>query len=249
MAVGMKKNCVWCWTQIFALLFCVSLLPEFPIMLISQFGKPVTDGRFTLESTYASISSQSGQANPLFKVVWRWSGPERTRILLWKTAQQALVTNDFRAKKGMSLSNACHVCDVASENAVHCFRDCPHAIQMSSRLLNVNIGLKLASKKGFSDLIVESDSLVAIKLLTGSCSTNHSSNQLVCNIGQLADQRSLVWHHVFWGVNQVADSLAKSVTFMVMMSTGLTCMPLQALSYDVGVMSYDVVADPSELIH
>lgn len=122
-------------------------------------------------------------------------------------------------------------------------------LQMSSRLLNVNIGLKLASKKGFSDLIVESDSLVAIKLLTGSCSTNHSSNQLVCNIGQLADQRSLVWHHVFWGVNQVADSLAKSVTFMVMMSTGLTCMPLQALSYDVGVMSYDVVADPSELIH
>ncbi|KAG4975340.1 hypothetical protein JHK87_032161 [Glycine soja] len=96
------------------------------------FGKPVTDGRFTLESTYASISSQSGQANPLFKVVWRWSGPERTRILLWKTAQQALVTNDFRAKKGMSLSNACHVCDVASENAVHCFRDCPHAIQISN---------------------------------------------------------------------------------------------------------------------
>jgi len=87
-------------------------------------------------------------------------------------------------------------------------------LQMSSRLLNVNIGLKLASKKGFSDLIVESDSLVAIKLLTGSCSTNHSSNQLVCNIGQLADQRSLVWHHVFWGVNQVADSLAKY---------GLTC--------------------------
>ncbi|XP_028196995.1 uncharacterized protein LOC114381967 isoform X1 [Glycine soja] len=125
-------------------------------------------------------------------------------------------------------------------------------LQMSSRLLNVNIGLKLASKKGFSDLIVESDSLVAIKLLTGSCSTNHSSNQLVCNIGQLADQRSLVWHHVFWGVNQVADSLAKkgnmSIEAMAMAGkdykecciTLEECDPQQPPLY--------LVAEPNELV-
>nr|KYP35123.1 Putative ribonuclease H protein At1g65750 family [Cajanus cajan] len=65
--------------------------------------------------------------SPLFKQIWKWHGPERVRVFLWRVAHESLLTNFCRVKRGMSSDSTCGECRQAMETTLHVLRDCPYA--------------------------------------------------------------------------------------------------------------------------
>lgn len=58
---------------------------------------PSKDGEFSVSTAYSSIVSYvPSPRHPIFKAIWKWTGPERVKILLWCVACGALLTNDAR---------------------------------------------------------------------------------------------------------------------------------------------------------
>lgn len=79
-----------------------------------------------------------------------------------------------------------------------------------AELWAVFYGLKLGVDRGFRLVIVETDSLTAKNLIVKGCSSQHPCYNLIANIRNLAEACvSIVWRHVFWESNQVADALAE----------------------------------------
>lgn len=69
-------------------------------------GNP--DGWFTIKSVYEYISDvPNGLRNPLFDRIWCWQGPQRIRLLLWRIASYAILTNIQRKKRNLSNENLC----------------------------------------------------------------------------------------------------------------------------------------------
>ncbi|TKY44918.1 putative ribonuclease H protein [Spatholobus suberectus] len=60
--------------------------------------------------------------------------------------------------------------------------------------------LRLALARGFNRIVIESDSLLAISLISQGCACQHSSRQLA---------QEVTWNHVLREVNSVADSFAR----------------------------------------
>lgn len=52
-----------------------------------------TNGRFSSSSAYDVSSDRSIMKDEIFKVIWKWRGPERVRIFHLKSVNQFLVTN------------------------------------------------------------------------------------------------------------------------------------------------------------
>lgn len=76
-------------------------------------------------------------------------------------------------------------------------------------LRGIVVVLQLAVANGFREIILESDSAVAIPLILKDCPTTHPCRCMVDYFGQLAHQVDQVrLHHVFRDGNQVADWLA-----------------------------------------
>ncbi|MCI39278.1 ribonuclease H protein, partial [Trifolium medium] len=81
---------------------------------------------------------------------------------------------------------------------------------MHAELWGILHGLNLASSRGDELISVESDSMVALKLVKEGCNKEHPAHQLVHAIHRIAETRSCVlWNHCFHEANQVADALAK----------------------------------------
>lgn len=68
----------------------------------------------------------------IYKRIWRWRGPERYKVHLWKISQNALVTNLFRFSRGISSSSGCPMCGSGEESMLHLLRDCVVAKQVWS---------------------------------------------------------------------------------------------------------------------
>lgn len=90
-----------------------------------------TDGCFSSKSAYISVLDQNMvTGNDLYILVWGWQGPERYKIHLWKLAHKALVTNQFRFRRGLAGSGDCLLCGREVESELHLFRDCWLAAQV-----------------------------------------------------------------------------------------------------------------------
>lgn len=89
------------------------------------------DGVFSNSSAYVFLLDQDLRApcNP-FKKIWRWPGPERYRLHLWKVAKEALVTNEWRKKRQLTESECCLVCNSEEESVLHLLRDCSQMQQV-----------------------------------------------------------------------------------------------------------------------
>lgn len=89
------------------------------------------DGNFSNFDTYEALLNPSlrSESNLLDKI-WRWPGPERIRMHLWKMSQGAFLTNSKRMRRGMTQSNLCPLCNNGEENLLHVFRDCTAAAQV-----------------------------------------------------------------------------------------------------------------------
>lgn len=89
------------------------------------------DGEFSTSSAYEYLlNSPSGFNGEVYKLIWKWPGPERVRIHLWKMAQGALITNLFRQRRGMSSLSNCPICDSLEESILHMARDCRSSFQI-----------------------------------------------------------------------------------------------------------------------
>lgn len=61
----------------------------------------------------------------MFQKLWRWLGPERFRIILWKVSLEALVTNCWRKRRNLDKTGLCPTCGLEEERIIHLVRDCP----------------------------------------------------------------------------------------------------------------------------
>lgn len=84
-----------------------------------------TDGEFSNASAYISLLDNNLEGHcGLFKGIWKWRGPERFRIHLWKLSQEALVTNSWRQRRNLVESACCLICEREDESVLHVVRDC-----------------------------------------------------------------------------------------------------------------------------
>lgn len=99
-----------------------------------------TDEEFSTVSAYESlIGHNEVNGSSYFKLIWQWQGPERIRVHMWKMALDALVTNRFRFKRGMTPNNLCPVCNLMEETILHVARDCREVAQAWCLLLGDSI--------------------------------------------------------------------------------------------------------------
>ncbi|KAG4973833.1 putative ribonuclease H protein [Glycine soja] len=81
---------------------------------------------------------------------------------------------------------------------------------LEEELKGILFGLKLAWSRGYRRIRVDSDSLVAIKLMSKGCCMRHPFYNLVQEIHAVHGyQGNIYWNHVLREANQVADALAK----------------------------------------
>ncbi|XP_057418849.1 uncharacterized protein LOC130713064 [Lotus japonicus] len=75
---------------------------------------------------------------------------------------------------------------------------------------------RIARAKGYSKILLESDSEVAIGLLNKGCHPTHPCGSLVKEIAHLVGQdHNFHWRHVFRESNSVADAFAKNGLSMI----------------------------------
>lgn len=83
------------------------------------------DGEFSNASSYLSLLEHNvNDQNGIFKGVWRWSGPERFRMHLWKLSHEALVTNSWHHRRNLADSAYCPICEREDKSVLHVVRDC-----------------------------------------------------------------------------------------------------------------------------
>lgn len=87
---------------------------------------------------WPSISPFRCIIRSLFPCIWKWRGPERIRLLLWKAMHRKLMTNLERMRRHLSSYSTCPLCDQQSESLLHCFRDCQQAATLWMELLRRN---------------------------------------------------------------------------------------------------------------
>ncbi|KAJ1438741.1 Reverse transcriptase zinc-binding domain, partial [Sesbania bispinosa] len=87
-------------------------------------GKNV-DGSFTIASAYNFLAGVDNLSQVrTFKLIWQWNGPQRIKILLWKIAHNALLTNAERFRRHLTTNAKCPRCLSQDEDLLHVFRDC-----------------------------------------------------------------------------------------------------------------------------
>lgn len=99
---------------------------------------PSSNGQFTLKSAYHLLYSQLDRFDPLcfdFSKVWQWNGPQQVRTFLWQAVHDRLLTNEARARRGMSSDSTCPYCLNQPETLMHVLRDCEFALQVWSHLV------------------------------------------------------------------------------------------------------------------
>ena len=83
---------------------------------------------FKVKNVYHCVANLENSPNTmLFRIIWRWEGAKRSRVLLWKMAKGALATNEARREMGFTESWSCPMCENEKETTFHCMRDFQHA--------------------------------------------------------------------------------------------------------------------------
>jgi hypothetical protein len=97
------------------------------------------NGEFTIKSTYFSLINSYDNwthLKLLWRLVWRWRGPERIRSFLWLVVYNRAMTNDIRYKRHISGSSNCHCSSGDVETILHVLRDYKWAWEVWLKILN-----------------------------------------------------------------------------------------------------------------
>ncbi|CAN1138632.1 Putative ribonuclease H protein At1g65750 [Linum perenne] len=61
------------------------------------------DGRFRVRSAYLLAAEEEGDTlDPIWRLIWRWKGPQRIRQFLWLVAHNRLLTNSERRRRHLA---------------------------------------------------------------------------------------------------------------------------------------------------
>ncbi|CAN1124680.1 Putative ribonuclease H protein At1g65750 [Linum perenne] len=86
------------------------------------------DGRFRVRSAYLLAAEEEGDTlDPIWRLIWRWKGPQRIRQFFWLVAHNRLLTNSERRRRHLAEIGSCQVCPGQEESVLHVLRDCPLA--------------------------------------------------------------------------------------------------------------------------
>ncbi|RYR24144.1 hypothetical protein Ahy_B02g057644 [Arachis hypogaea] len=77
--------------------------------------------------TISPPSPKKGTADHLFKLAWKWNGPERIRSFIWLVAHETILTNTKRKRRHLTIDARCHQCNFVTEDALHVLRNCSSA--------------------------------------------------------------------------------------------------------------------------
>lgn len=83
------------------------------------------DGQFSNATAYEYLLEANFRCpETVFRKIWKWPGPEKFRILLWKVSLEALVTNSWRKRRDLDDTSLCPICGLEEETIIHLVRDC-----------------------------------------------------------------------------------------------------------------------------
>lgn len=63
----------------------------------------------------------------IWKLIWRWNGPQRIRSFLWIVDHNRLLTNEHRVRCILTNSDLCTACQGSIETPLHILLDYPNA--------------------------------------------------------------------------------------------------------------------------
>ncbi|KAL5832773.1 hypothetical protein ACOSQ3_016447 [Xanthoceras sorbifolium] len=192
-------------------------------------------GNFTVKSAYDLQCGVAEVTKWDWNFIWRLKLPPKITHFLWLLLHGRLLTNVHRCSRGLDDVATCPRCNISNEDLNHLLRDCNYSINIwrniwgcgrASTLLkgDLNTWLRCNLKdKSCSDnmipnfllfastlhIVLESDSLSAIKLLHQDNIDNHPLFNLILSCKDfIRRQWDYVITHGFRESNRVADGLA-----------------------------------------
>lgn len=83
------------------------------------------DDLFSTKAAYKSIYEVSETPpSQIFKLVWKWKGPQRIKLFLWMVAHDSLLTNVTRHYRHLTSNNLCPIYVFEPKTLLHTSRDC-----------------------------------------------------------------------------------------------------------------------------
>jgi hypothetical protein len=70
---------------------------------------------FLYESQVGTVHQQR-KRDSVWKLMWKWNGPERIKVFLWTVAHNSLLTNETRVHRIMAEDPQCHHCPLEVES-------------------------------------------------------------------------------------------------------------------------------------
>nr|KYP70931.1 Putative ribonuclease H protein At1g65750 family [Cajanus cajan] len=96
---------------------------------------PTPDGIFTTKSAFDVVSPpREDSHSAFFRVIWKWKGPERIRLFLWRVLHDSLMTNLARFERGLGPDSTCSICRQEEEDIIHVLRDYKFAKEVWSKI-------------------------------------------------------------------------------------------------------------------
>ncbi|CAN1186747.1 Putative ribonuclease H protein At1g65750 [Linum perenne] len=117
---------------------------------------PEPRGRFTLKTAYEILACTGHHTEQnIWRIVWRWAGPNRVRHFLWLVAHDKILTNAERRRQHLINVDECQRCRGCTEDSLHGIRDCTVAKEVWSNFIPTDLathffsdGLQVWLQKG-----------------------------------------------------------------------------------------------------
>ncbi|CAN1778824.1 Putative ribonuclease H protein At1g65750 [Linum perenne] len=107
---------------------------------IAWFGGLETNGRFSVRTAYLLITEAlSPPTDPIWRSIWKWSGPSKIKHFLWLASHKRLLTNEERGRRHLSNQVLCPRCSSQTESISHVLYDCGFALQVWRSVLPLAI--------------------------------------------------------------------------------------------------------------
>lgn len=102
----------------------------------SMIWKFISSRQFTVKTGQLWFSrSITVDKDRAWNTIWQWQGPQRVRTFLWLGYHERILTNVERARRHLSASNNCRVCNGGTETILHALRNFPGAHYVWSKLI------------------------------------------------------------------------------------------------------------------
>lgn len=98
--------------------------------------KLTSEGKATLRSAHLLLSNlNENDKDTVWKLMWKWSGPQWVKTFLWLVNHDKILTNVERRRRHLYILSLCELCNLKYEASLHALRDCHAAAYVWKRLI------------------------------------------------------------------------------------------------------------------